>query len=189
MTAGRRRGKADSEASWRAGTDHVWKGLLPCCRASERASGHTGCERGLPPFLLSSLPLLSLYFLRPSTTPCIESAFSRRHDEGASDWTVDQVNVPLKYMKFFLKLCKVKLECVSKQILDGKVAKHPSWESPLEVRCRVKKVQRHYETERKRRKEGREEESRQISQNNAILVSGQGTREGTGRVPGNCFII
>ena len=74
--------------SCRAGTDHVWKGLLPCCRASERASGHTGGERGLPPFLLSSLS-----FPRPSTTSCIKSAFSRRHDEGANDWSVYQVKV------------------------------------------------------------------------------------------------
>ena len=50
--------------SCRAGTDHVWKGLLPCCRASGRKSGHTGCERGLPPFLLSSLPSLSLFPVR-----------------------------------------------------------------------------------------------------------------------------
>ena len=47
------------------------------------------------------------------------------------------------------------------------------------LRCpyRVTKVQRHYETKRKRRKEA-EEESRQISQNNAILVSGRTGKEG-----------
>ena len=94
VTAGRRRGKADGEASCRAGTDHVWKGLLPCCRASERASERAHRLRKRPPFLLSSL--LSFPRSRPSTTSCIKSAFSRRHDEGASDWTVDQVKISLK---------------------------------------------------------------------------------------------
>ena len=70
-------------------------------RASERERERAHRLRKRPPlspFLLSS---------------CIKSAFSRRHDGRPSDWTVDQVKVIISEV---LKLGKVKLEIVSKQV-------------------------------------------------------------------------
>ena len=53
----------------------------------------------------------------------------------------------------FLNWAKLNLKSYQSKSSSGKWGSTLQW--PLEVHCRVKKVQRHYETERKRRKEGR----------------------------------
>ena len=150
---------------------------LVAVRVSGRASGHTGCDGGLPPFLLSPLPPLSFPRPRPSTTSCIKSAFSRRHDEGASDWTVGQVKVSVK----FVNCSRLNSKSYQSKFWTGKWRStlHGSRLSKSDVG--VKKVQRHYETKRKRRKEGRKKADKFRKTMQSWCRDGQGRRgEGGG---------
>ena len=157
------------------------------CLVAVRASERAGTPAAKEASLLSRSPL-SFPRPRPSTTSCIKSAFSRRHDEGASDWTVGQVKVSVK----FVNCSRLNSKSYQSKFWTGKWRStlHGSRLSKSDVG--VKKVQRHYETKRKRRKEGRKKADKFRKTMQSWCRDGQGRRgkeAGTGRVPGNCFII